>query len=232
MFYTGTGESARIARYIIDILDEGWLIENFLGALYYLGVPGNWRVEGDITPDIAAERSNDALVTFRRYDTLIGSILPYATLMPPLDTLFCDGATYNHADYPELYAVLDTAYIIDADTFTVPDLRGRTLIGTGTGTGLTARAIADVGGEETHQLTVAEMPSHDHSSPPHSHTYDHPIPNIDVESAGVPDPVAVGQPYIPALTDAVSVTIDSSGGDDAHNNMPPFHALKYCIVVR
>lgn len=232
MFYTGTGTSARIARYIIDILDEGWMIENFQGALGYLGVPENWTIKGDVSADIAAERSNDALVTFRRFDVLIGSIVPYATAVAPDDTLFCDGGTYNRVDYQALYDALDSIYIVDADSFSVPDLRGRTILGTGTGSGLTARAIADVGGEETHQLTVAEMPGHDHSSTPHSHFYDKAVPNLDLEAPGAPDILGLGQPFVPAVTDSVTVTISSSGGDDAHNNMPPFHALRYCIIAR
>lgn len=122
MFYTGEGLSARVARYVIEILDEPWLIENFNGALAYLGVPENWRVEGVVTVDEAAERSNDALVTFRRYETLIGSIQLYATSTIPADTLVCDGASHLRTDYPTLYSVLSGFYITDADHFTVPDL--------------------------------------------------------------------------------------------------------------
>ena len=232
MFYTGSGQSARIARYVIDILDEGWMIENILGALEYLGVPFNWAEKGDVSADDAAERSNDAIVTFRRYPVLIGSIIPYATSATPDDTLFCDGATYSRVDYPELYDVLDTIYIVDVDSFSVPDLRGRTVLGTGSGSGLTARAMADVGGEETHQLSEAEMPTHDHSSPPHSHFYDKAIANLDLEAPGAPDILGLGQPFVPTVTDSVAATIDSAGGDESHNNMPPFHALRYCIVAR
>lgn len=122
MFYTGDGLSARVARYVIDILDEPWLIENFNGALAYLGVPSNWRLEGSVNVDDAAERSNDALVTFRRYEMLIGSIQLYATASEPEDTLVCDGASYLRVDYPALYAALSSVYITDADNFTVPDL--------------------------------------------------------------------------------------------------------------
>jgi len=48
-------------------------------------------------------------------------------------------------------------------TITIPETRGRSLIGTGTGSGLTARTHGATGGAETHQLTVAELASHYHS---------------------------------------------------------------------
>lgn len=44
-----------------------------------------------------------------------------------------------------------------------PDLRGRFILGSGQGAGLTARVRQQTGGVEKHKLTVAEMPSHSHS---------------------------------------------------------------------
>ena len=49
-----------------------------------------------------------------------------------------------------------------SDKFFLPDLRGRSLIGAGTGRGLSQRTMGDVGGEETHFLTQSELPSHSH----------------------------------------------------------------------
>jgi microcystin-dependent protein len=47
-------------------------------------------------------------------------------------------------------------------TLTMPDARGRTLIGTGTGLGLTARAHGDTDGEEVHMQTESEVAVHGH----------------------------------------------------------------------
>lgn len=45
---------------------------------------------------------------------------------------------------------------------TLPDTRGRALVGAGNGAGLTARAIGAVFGTETHILDVAQLPEHNH----------------------------------------------------------------------
>jgi len=44
-----------------------------------------------------------------------------------------------------------------------PDLRGRFILGAGQGPGLTGRNMGESGGEETHLLTVQEMPPHNHT---------------------------------------------------------------------
>jgi microcystin-dependent protein len=43
-----------------------------------------------------------------------------------------------------------------------PDLRGRFILGRGSGAGLSVRTYGQTGGEETHLLTTDEMPSHSH----------------------------------------------------------------------
>jgi microcystin-dependent protein len=50
-------------------------------------------------------------------------------------------------------------------TFNVPDFRGRTIIGAGTGAGLTARARGDKSGEETHVILPGELAAHAHDLP-------------------------------------------------------------------
>ena len=54
-------------------------------------------------------------------------------------------------------------------TFYVPDLRGRSPVGAGAGTGLTTRALGATGGAETHQLVTGEIPAHNHTDSGHSH---------------------------------------------------------------
>lgn len=82
--------------------------------------------------------------------------------------LFCNGAAVNRTTYNALFVAIGTRYGIGdgSTTFNLPDGRGRSLMGQGTGVtpdALTDRDI-DVAyyGEENTVLTVANLPSHHH----------------------------------------------------------------------
>lgn len=160
----------------------------------------------------------------------VGTIKPFITADPPQNTLECDGGTYYRVDFPLLYALLDSAFIIDADTFTVPDLRGRVVVGAGTGSGLTPYAVGDIGGTEAVALTVEEMPSHSHDDIGHVHTYQPPGATL---LAVAPGELPVLTPaLLPASTTVGYASLTNTGGDEAHENRPPFMALRWCVQCR
>jgi microcystin-dependent protein len=76
----------------------------------------------------------------------------------------CDGAGYSTTDYASLHNAIGYIYGGSGAVFHVPDLRGRSPVGAGTGAGLTARSLGQTGGEENHVNTSAQsgMPSHNH----------------------------------------------------------------------
>lgn len=81
----------------------------------------------------------------------------------PSGWLLCDGRSVLRATYVDLFAKIGTVYgSADGTHFNLPDPRGRSLVGAGSGAGLTARALGAAFGEENHVLTVGEMPSHNH----------------------------------------------------------------------
>jgi microcystin-dependent protein len=106
-----------------------------------------------------------------------GGILPYVGLTAPAAWLFCDGASLLRAKYSNLFNVIGTTYgAVDAEHFSLPDLRGRALVGAGTGAGggasgaglvaggaaLTARQSGDWWGAESVALDVDGLPEHAH----------------------------------------------------------------------
>lgn len=185
-----------------------------LFAQQLLSNPRNWLDTAEdpadrITPaDWVQIQQITSEVYYQIMRPLLGIPFPYITADPPPGTLPCDGSSHLRVDYPQLYELLDSAFIVDADTFITPDLRGRTLIGSSA-----TYPVGSTGGSSTHTLTVPEMPSHTHS-------YAHPdIPTLVFEPGEVPV----------ATIDLIPDVTGSTGGDQPHNNMQPYLALKYCI---
>jgi len=76
----------------------------------------------------------------------------------------------SHRSIPFGWALCDGEFV-EGYGYT-PDLRGRFILGSGTGSGLTSRTHGDTGGSETHTLTINEMPAHNHdmeSAGSHNH---------------------------------------------------------------
>lgn len=81
----------------------------------------------------------------------------------PSGWLWADGASYSTSTYPELFAAIGYTHGGSGGTFKVPDKRGRTSVGAGTGTGLTTRLLGQTFGEESVTLNTSQIPSHSHS---------------------------------------------------------------------
>lgn len=146
----------------------------------------------------------------------IGALLPYAGSSAPDGFLLCDGAEVSRTAYASLFAVIGTTYGAGngTTTFGVPDLRGRVPVGVdGTANRLTANdALGQSGGAEKHTLTVDEMPSHAH-----------------VHEAIHYDAVSSFGAYQNQGFVHVGQNTAFTGGDQPHNNMPPFQIVNYII---
>jgi microcystin-dependent protein len=110
---------------------------------------------------------------------MFGGYPPIAAT-PPAGWLFCDGSALSRTTYAALYAVIGGLYGAGdgSTTFNLPDFRARAPIGCGSynGSAWIAPIINGVfpgwtGGEWSHVLSAAEMPSHNHgiSDPGHTH---------------------------------------------------------------
>jgi microcystin-dependent protein len=94
-------------------------------------------VSGDIgTSNINLPHNGNLLqqnATGTSYYSLLtppGSVIAYLGAQIPSGWLFCDGSVYKPTDYPDLFAVINYVYGIDADeNFAIPDFRGTFLRG-------------------------------------------------------------------------------------------------------
>jgi microcystin-dependent protein len=146
-----------------------------------------------------------------RADVPPGTIVAFGGSTPPAGWLLCDGAAKSSTTYPDLFGAIGYAWGGSGDTFNVPDLRGRAPIGSGQGSGLTNRTLAQKSGEETHQLTIAEMPSHYHSV-------------TSVTGWGTNGWFSGSNWEDPHVTNT-----DPAGGDQPHNNMQPYAVVHFVI---
>jgi microcystin-dependent protein len=164
-----------------------------------------------------------AEVQYQLMSALTGMIMPICTVDIPVGMLLCDGSVYQRADYPLLYAAIDPGYHIDADSFTVPDLQDRFVLGAGP-----VHAENSIGGSFEITQTIAQMPNHSHSTDPHSHTVVESVPAII--NGGLEAPASAAVPT-PGTTGLATVTVHDTGGGDAMDITPPFIALRYVVVA-
>ena len=168
-----------------------------------------------------------------------GSVLPGAHL-------WCDGSSYNQAEYPGLYAVLGTTYgqAGGAGTFQVPDGRGRSLIGVGSAGQTNTYTLGQQFGEELHVLAVGELAAHNHpassssavSDPGHLHQIagmsasgsDNYVSYNDVAASTVNLPT---DSATTGITVATSTTTSNTGSSDGHNTVHPSLAINWIIAI-
>ena len=151
-----------------------------------------------------------------------GSIMPFAGSSAPTGYLLCNDTPISRTTYSALFALIGTTYGAGdgSTTFNIPDLRGRVIAGkdnmggssANTLTNAQADQLGGILGTETHTLTIAEMPSHDHTV------------EFQAGAAGS------GYPGFDGSGDARnSGNSGLKGGGGAHNNVQPTIILNYII---
>lgn len=161
----------------------------------------------------------------------------------PAGWLPLTGGTYNTADYPALAAFLG----ISAPTFTLGNWSGRTLACLDTaGTTLSfATTIGAFGGEQTHQLTTAELAAHSHTDAGHVHPIIDPAhrhQQNDYTGAATgnlgggviaapeqPSNVPTAYAYTGVTVGAGVANIQNTGLNTPHNNVQPTIVALLCI---
>ena len=119
----------------------------------------------------------------------------------------CDGASYNRINYPELSSIIGNKYDSgEQDTFKVPNLETGSIFPMGASDD---DELGNTGGEETHQLTIDEMPSHSHFTAHRGST--------------------LGVPTISSIRRTEQTS--SVGGDQPHNNRPRYTGMIFIIKM-
>jgi len=164
-----------------------------------------------------------------------GMIMPTALASAPPGWLLCDGSAVSRTTYADLFAAIGTTFGAGngSTTFNVPNLKGRMPVGIDTAqTEFDTRG--ETGGQKTVTLTAAQSgsPAHAHSLPGHTFNWGTGYPSNTVYAANAI--ATAGSPPSNNLTTRQNFFNQSNnstavGASQAHENMPPYMAMHYCI---
>lgn len=188
------------------------------------------------------------------YNVPRGTIITHmSTSNFPTGWLPCWGQSISRTSYSKLFELLGTTFGNGdgTTTFNLPDLRGRTIVGCGSGSSLTARNVGQTGGSENQTLSESNMPAHSHTgttstSGEHTHssnatgspyslstyTGSHTANSTD-STSGEPDLYAgsVALTINSAGAHTHTFTTSTQGSGTAFSVMQPFIVLTYLIRI-
>ena len=163
----------------------------------------------------------------------IGGIIVWSGTKPPTGWALCDGQVANGRK--------------------TPDLRGRFVVGTGAGTGLTSREAGQVGGLEKVTLTAQQMPVHRHvvdvpalptqSGGGHNHVFQSGAGSGEglgkddnqnhwlYSGAYITGHWTDGAGNHTHVVDIPNFRVVPVGGGQPANNLPPFYAMAFIMRV-
>ena len=196
------------------------------GATGATGAAGPKGDTGDTGP---AGADGDDAVSYAIDAMPIGHIMPWSRKTAPTGYVFATGAAFTKAAYPEAYDVAKAerdasntlwnyAAIPGSETFTVPDLTDRFLLGASLVGSPFGELFGARGGAKTHLLTAAES-----GVPAHTHV-------VAASPSGLMNP---GSTYGAVINTGGGVTNANTPADaaQAHNNMPPWAAVGFVVKI-
>lgn len=162
-------------------------------------------------------------------DAYLGEIMLVGYNFCPRGTTEADGGLLAISSNQALFSLYGTFYGGDGrTTFGLPDLRGRSPIGFGQSPGLSDIRIGEKGGAETHTLTTAQIPSHNHEVN---------ATNTDGDKAGPGGKIlAVDLGSLQFSQGAANRKmapnmIDNTGDGQSFNLRDPYIGLRYCVAL-
>ncbi len=169
-------------------------------------------------------------------DPFLGMIRAFAFQIVPKGWAACNGQLLPINQNQALYSLLGTTYGGDGRlTFALPDLRGRAIVGVGTGPGLASVSNGQVLGANTVTVSQSQMPQHTHQVVVSS-------AQANTDSSGANtyaktnDPAGSGADLkcygpVPSNPVAMSPTIQA-GSSQPVNVQNPFLGINYCISIQ
>jgi len=172
----------------------------------------------------------------------LGELLLVGFNFCPRNTAAAEGQLLSISTNTALFSLLGTTYGGDGrTTFGLPDLRGRSAIGTGQGPGLSPVTEGERAGVETVTLTANQMPSHTHAATASATLR----ANDGAGNSAVPtgnslaskartDIYSNAAPNVAMHASAIVATVNvaATGGSQPVSVRNPYLAMRYCVVTQ
>lgn len=183
-------------------------------------VDGSLNVKGDL-------KFNDVHLNDLMND-IVGDTVPIGAVMEwdsdtiPDNWLLLDGRAVSRKDYSELFQLYGTRYGAGdgSTTFNLPNRKTRVSVGKDSSDS-DFNALGKTGGEKTHTLTVAEMPSHRHSLNTNINATGFGTNNSLVRGIGGSNEWKANAEYI-----------ETSGSSQPHNNLQPYIVTNFIVKAK
>ena len=181
-------------------------------------------------------------------DFYLGQIIQFGGNFTIRGTAMCNGQLLSISQNTALFALIGTFYGGNGTSnFAVPDLRGRTMIHQGQGTGLSPYVVGQQGGTENVTLLQTNLPAHTHvitssfkASSTVKATAQIPAANsvlghsVDIATGGTSHP-AIYCPSgtaVDAALGGLNVSAASTGGNIPVSILNPFLAITCLIMLQ
>ena len=157
-------------------------------------------------------------------EPFLSEIRIFSFQFAPRGWALCNGQLLPINQNQALFSLLGTSFGGNGQVnFALPNLQGRTPIHVGGG-----HTLGEIGGQQTHTLSIAAMPAHTHVATATSEVQNTIVPGGNYLATTAPSEFYSGTPSTPMSPAALSNT----GGSQAHQNMQPFLTLNFCIALQ
>ena len=163
----------------------------------------------------------------------VAEIRIFAGNFAPKGWAFCNGQLLPISQNTALFSLLGTTYGGDGrSNFGLPNLQGSVPLQAGQGPGLSLRDLGETGGETAVTLLTTELPAHSHSLSASSAAGDAGTPAANALAEAKKQKFGVNAYASGAGTSPLGPTLNPNGGNQAHNNMPPYLVLTFIIALQ
>ena len=152
----------------------------------------------------------------------------------PTGWALCNGQILAISQNTALFSLLGTYYGGNGTSnFALPNLQGIAPMHQGQGAGLSQRFIGETAGEPSVTLLQNQLPLHNHT--PKSAAAGNsgtPGPTLAFAAGGRGKPPAYAPYLASAAVPMAATAVGLSGGNQPHNNMPPYLTVNFIIALQ